>query len=179
MDLSYFPSLQAPGAEDFAPFFSGYIRRIGRQDPIRSLVRSGQLVADGFARLDPEHWGFAYAPGKWTVKQMLQHLSDTERIFAFRALHIARCDPNPLPGMDQDDYVRASNPEQAPDQLLREYRAIRMATLELFASFSAEAWLQRGRVEGLSLSCRAIPFILAGHELHHLDVLDQKYGLAF
>jgi len=119
---------------------------------------------------------FHYAPGKWTVKQVLGHLIDDERIFAYRILCVARNDSTPLPGFDQDEYVASASFEsQSLPNLLMEYRATRRATLSLLSSFTPEEWLRSGVVNGYVATPRGLSFHIAGHELHHLRVLHEKY----
>lgn len=119
---------------------------------------------------------FRYAPGKWTVKQVLGHLIDDERIFVYRILCIARNDSSPLPGFDQDEYVASGSFEsQSLTNLLFQYRATRQATLALLSSFTPEEWLRYGVVNGYVATPRGLSFHIAGHELHHLRVLREKY----
>lgn len=120
--------------------------------------------------------GLTYAPGKWTLKEIVGHLADDERIFTYRALCIARGDPRELPGFDENLYVAGAAFEERPlAGLLAEYRAVRQATLELFGGLPAEAWLRRGIVNGYTASARGLAFHIAGHELHHIRVLREKY----
>ena len=129
----------------------------------------GRIDEDGAA-------GLTYAPGEWTLKEVVGHLADDERIFTYRALSIARGDSFELPGFDQNLYVAGAGFEQRSlAGLLGEYRAVRQATLELFSGFPAEAWGRRGAVNGYTASVRGLAFHIAGHELHHLDVLREKY----
>lgn len=120
--------------------------------------------------------GLTYAPGKWTLKEVVGHLIDDERIFAYRALRIGRNDPTPLPGFDEKPYVQfADFEERTLADLLAEYRLVRAASLALFRSFSQAAWLRRGEVNHYPASARGLAFHLAGHELHHLRVLEERY----
>ena len=119
---------------------------------------------------------FAYAPGKWTIKQIIGHLSDTERIFGYRALRIDRGDSTPLSGFEQDDYVStAASNQRTLDDLLSEFRVVRESTLTLFHSFSRDDWMRSGRVSEWTLSVRGIAFTTAGHELHHANILRERY----
>jgi DinB superfamily len=117
-----------------------------------------------------------YAPGKWTLKEVVGHLIDDERIFAYRALCVARGDARRLPGFDENEYVAATDFESRPlPRLIAEYRAVRAATLALFAPLTAEEWVRRGNVNGYEASVRGLAFHVAGHELHHLRTLREKY----
>jgi hypothetical protein len=119
---------------------------------------------------------FTYAPGKWTIKQIIGHLVDSERILTYRALRIARGDTTPLPGFEQDDFVRtaASNGRSLP-VLIDEFRSVRQSTLALFNSLPSEAWMRQGSVSDWNLSVRGIAFTTAGHELHHAKILRERY----
>ena len=119
---------------------------------------------------------FTYAPGKWTIKQIVNHLSDTERIFAYRALRLARQDATPLPGFEQDDFVNAAASNgRTLQSLLEEFRATRESTVHLYRSLSGESWMQRASVNGNRISVRGIAFTTAGHELHHRKILQERY----
>ncbi|MEO8210661.1 MAG: DinB family protein [bacterium] len=117
-----------------------------------------------------------YAPGKWTVKDILQHLIDTERIFNYRALRFARNDNTILPGFEQDDYAKVSNAnKRSLDELLNELEAVRRASIILFESFDDEMLLREGICFDKNISVLAIGFVIAGHTLHHVNVIKEKY----
>lgn len=117
-----------------------------------------------------------YAPGKWNLKQIVGHLSDDERIFAYRALCLSRCDSRPLPGFEEKDYVRCGNFDRRHfSELLEELRIVRECTVALLQGLTSDAWLRRGVVNGYSATVRGLAFHIAGHELHHLKVLKEKY----
>ena len=117
-----------------------------------------------------------YAEGKWTLKEILGHLIDDERIFVYRALCVARADDRPLPGFDEKHYIAATHFESRPlDSLLAEYRAVRASTVAFFLSLTDEEWLRRGIVNGYEASVRGLAFHIAGHELHHLRVVRERY----
>jgi hypothetical protein len=161
---------------EFAPYHDTYISLVAGNDIVASLdeqrrhtllLLSGRPESDGDLR---------YAPGKWTLKEVLGHLNDTERIMSYRALRIARGDATPLPGFEQDDYVRdgpfAGN--SLPD-LIEDYIAVRRATLTLFRNLEEKDWTRHGTVNGNKLTVRALAYIIAGHELHHRRLLEEKY----
>jgi hypothetical protein len=119
---------------------------------------------------------YAYAPGKWTIKQIVGHISDTERIFSYRALRIARGDETPLPGFEQDGYVdHAKANGRTLASLLEEFTAVRKATIALFESFEPEDWQRRGSASGYSTTVRGLAFALTGHERHHGRILRERY----
>ncbi|HWK04622.1 MAG TPA: DinB family protein [Puia sp.] len=128
------------------------------------------------SRLTKEQLKVQYAPGKWTIKEVLVHIIDDERIYAYRALRIGRGDTTPLPGFEQDNYVPYSRAnERSVDSILKEYTTVRKATLSLFRSFPEEDFLRRGTADGSAMSVRALLYHLAGHELHHLHIIKERY----
>jgi uncharacterized damage-inducible protein DinB len=119
-----------------------------------------------------------YAPGKWSVKEMVGHLADAERIQAYRMLRIGRGDTAPLPGFEEDDYVRAAGSDARPfADLLRDWNAARESTIALVKGMPDEAWERRGTANDATVSARALAYIILGHVEHHLGVLEDRYGL--
>jgi len=119
---------------------------------------------------------YRYAAGKWSLKDLLQHLSDAERIFAYRCLRIGRGDATPLPGWEEDDYARTARADERPiADLLADFQATRRASLELFRSLPVDAWELKGTSNGRTLSARAIPYGCLGHAAHHLAVIRERY----
>ena len=166
-----------PAATECAPYYERYTALVpAGHNPLELLRTQPQQLRQLLAGLTEEQGRFAYAPGKWTLKEMLVHVIDTERIFAYRALRIARGDQTPLPGFEQDDYVPASgaNERSLPD-ILAEYAAVRAATRSLLQSFGPEHLSRAGTASGQPVSVRALSFILAGHEAHHLHILQERY----
>ena len=153
------------------------IARVAGDDGIQALAGQQREVEELFSALDERAIaGFRYAPGKWTLKEVLGHLIDDERIFAYRALCIARGDARPLASFDENGYVTGANFEQQPlRDLVDDYSLTRRASIALFRSLPAEAWLRRGNVAGYTASVRGLAFHIAGHELHHLHVIRQRY----
>lgn len=167
---------QKPLPGDYAPFYDTYVRLVPAGQ-VLDLLEKGQLTFSGYlASLKPDQWDYRYAEGKWSVREVLLHLIDSERIFAYRALRIGRNDQTPLPGFDQDIFVEYSDASaRSESSLLEEYQSVRQATLSLFRGFPAEAWARRGYANAVEVSAHAIPFIIAGHEIHHLNVLQNRY----
>jgi len=119
---------------------------------------------------------FAYAPGKWSLQQVLGHMIDTERIFSYRALAISRGEKQVLPGFDENEYVIGAQYEsQTLTEILNQYRHVRLATLSLIESFSTNQANQMGHVNGNSVSVRALSWMIAGHEKHHIQVIKERY----
>jgi uncharacterized damage-inducible protein DinB len=151
------------------------IARVAGDDAVRALARQEQEVKALFGGAT-QRAAHRYAPGKWTLREVLGHLIDDERIFVYRALCIARGDARPLPSFDENDYVAAADFEEQPlGSLLDEYCLNRCATLAFFRSRSADAWLRRGTVADYTASVRGLAFHIAGHELHHLGVIRERY----
>lgn len=166
-----------PAEGEFAPYAKADIEHVAGDDAVLALEAQREQVLALFAPID-EQWAstFAYAPGKWSVKQVLGHLVDDERIFAYRMLCVARREPAPLPGFDEELYVdEAGFQARTLKDLLDEYRAVRAATLALLRGLPAPAWLRRGSVNGYEASVRGLAFHVAGHELHHLRILQERY----
>lgn len=161
-----------PGAGEYAGYAADDIAYVAGDDAVAALQAVAAETTALFATADAP----AYAPGKWTLKEILGHLIDDERIFAYRALCVARLDPAALPGFDENVYVAATSFEsRSMDDLLREYRAVRAATIALFESLTPEEWLRKGTVNGYVASVRGLAFHIAGHELHHLRVIRERY----
>lgn len=165
-----------PEPGEYAPFYEKYISRVAGNDVASALeaqrVHTMQLLAGRSER----EGNFRYAADKWSVKDVVGHMVDSERIFAYRALRIARGDRTPIEGFEQDDYVRDGGfNERTLLSLADEFASVRSATLVLFRSFSQEAWLRRGTANKNEVSVRALAYITAGHELHHRQVLEERY----
>ena len=136
-------------------------------------------MAQMFGARSEREGNFRYAPEKWTVKEVLGHVNDTERIFTYRALRIARGDQTPLSGFEQDDYVRGGNfAERTLADLADEFGYVRSASIALFRSLQKEAWSRRGVANEKDVTVRALAFIVAGHELHHRLILEERYFAA-
>lgn len=119
---------------------------------------------------------YRYQPEKWSIKDILLHLIDCERIFQYRALRISRSDKTPLPGFEENDYaVEANATSRTLESLLNEYKSVRKATFTLFETFSEEQLLKMGNASGKDISVRAIGYITLGHELHHIKIIKERY----
>ena len=169
--------LARPAAGDFLPYAITYINQIPEgADPRETLRTIAPDFHAIFAGLNEAKTEQGYAPGKWSLKEMLVHQIDTERIFAYRAMRFARGDSQDLPGFDQDEYVANSGANaRSLASLLAEYDATRAATIALFDSFTDEQLERRGTANGGPTTVRALLFIVPGHELHHLHVLRERY----
>jgi hypothetical protein len=165
-----------PQPGEYAPYYDRYISLVPGDNILDVLdeerrkfvlLLSGRSEADG---------NFRYAPDKWTVKELLGHINDGERIFAYRALRIARGDQTPIEGFEQDDYVRNARFDRCSlEDLVEDYIAVRRATLSLFRNLDPEAWTRRGIANNNEVSVRAIAYSIAGHNLHHRSILEERY----
>ena len=170
--------MNRPQADEFAPFYDTYVSKVPDApifDTLRSQVEETRAL---FSEVTEEAGAMRYAAGKWSVKEVLGHVIDVERIFATRGLAFARRDPIARPGMDQDEYVAAANFDaRTVASLIDEFTGLRRATVALFEDMPEEVSRQHGIASDCEFSVRAIVYILAGHERHHIDVLRDRYGL--
>ncbi|MGH7658089.1 MAG: DinB family protein [Gemmatimonadales bacterium] len=165
-----------PAADECDSYYFTYIRKVPDGDVVARLEAQIQDSLDLLEPLDETRAGHRYEPGKWSVRDVVGHLVDTERIFAARALHFARRDPSPLPGMEQDDYVREAGAGDRPlKDLLAEWQAVRAATVALFRGLPGEVWSRSGIASGKEFTTGSLAWIIAGHELHHRGVLQERY----
>jgi len=169
-------AISPPQSNEYAPYYGKYISLVAGGDILAALeTQAGGTHAFLSARSEPDG-NLRYAPEKWTVKQVLGHLCDTERIFAYRALRIARADRTPIEGIEQDDYVRKGPfAEGRLADMIAEFLSIRAATLSLLRGLNADAWTRRGVANKTEVSVRALAYIIAGHELHHRRILRERY----
>jgi hypothetical protein len=168
-----------PDATEYAPFYARYVAEVPEDDPVVALRASGRELLDALATVPESRGGFRYAADKWSVREVIGHLIDAERIFGYRALRLARADATPLPGFEENDYARtAGSDARTLADLTGELRVVRDGTVRLFESFLEEAWPRRGVVNGREVSVRALAYITAGHARHHLAVLRERYAVA-
>jgi len=171
-------TLGRPEPDEIPSHFLGYIRMVPESDPVIVLAAQIEETAAMLRGLSETDAMYRYAHGKWSVKEVVGHLADVERIMSYRALRIARGDQTPLPGFDENAYVPPAkfDARSLPD-LVGELRTARAATLALFRSFDADAWLRRGTASGKPVSVRALGYMLPGHERHHVEILKTRYGV--
>jgi hypothetical protein len=168
-----------PAADEAAPFYHGYIA--GVPDERISVHLSAQLaeVDRLLGRLDDAAARARYAPGKWSVKEVLGHIVDAERVFSYRLFRIGRGDATPLSAFDEDAYVAAARFDDQPlADLLSEFRFTRQSTLAMVAGIAPAAWANRGESSGRAITARALAYVIPGHVSHHLGVLRDRYGLS-
>jgi DinB family protein len=171
------PPTGRPQTGEFADYARTDIDQVEGDDAVEALATQERTTLE---LLDPlteaQVSGLRYAPGKWTLKEVIGHLADDERIYCYRALCVARGEPLPLPGFDENLYVAEANFEARPlADLLKEYRSVREATITLLSGLPREAWDRKGQVNGYTESVRGLAFHIAGHELRHVRALREKY----
>jgi hypothetical protein len=172
---AFHPGLPLPG--EFKPAFAGYIDKARAfSDPVAKLTAQLREVQDLLRPLDAAKQSYRYAPGKWTVKDVLGHIIDAERVFAYRALRIGRGDRTPLASFDENGFAAAAHAESAGwDHLLEEFEHVRRATILLLERLPPDAWTRTGIAGDAALSVRALAYITIGHVTHHLDILRERY----
>ena len=167
-----------PMQAEYDPYYHRYISLVQEEDVLIALDQQLSETLILLRSLSEQHGTFRYEPDKWSVKEVLGHLIDAERIMSYRALCIARGERAPLPGFEQDDYVSNGNfDSRGVATLAREFEQVRRATISLFRNLEPEVWERRGRANNVEISVRALAYIIAGHELHHKAVLKDRYGL--
>lgn len=167
-----------PASDEYFQFYAGYVSHVPEDDPLFVMESQGRITQAMLQQVSEKTSLFRYAPDKWSIREVVGHLGDTERIMAYRALRIARADPKPLQGFDENEYVRnAAFDRRTLGDLLQELADIRRTTLALFRGIDQSAWTRRGTASEHSISVRALGFIIPGHERHHVRVLRERYGL--
>jgi uncharacterized damage-inducible protein DinB len=165
-----------PKTGDYAPFYEGYIALVPEGEFLETLkgpLGDWERVLGGVRETEAD---FRYATGKWSIKEVLGHVTDSERIFAYRLMRIARGDQTALPGFEQDDYVRTANASaRKKSDLLEEFVAVRRATIALVNSMDDAAWMRRGVANQKEVTAVALAFIIAGHERHHRLIVEKRY----
>lgn len=171
--------VERPGADEYDTFYAGYVARVRNGDLVTILEEQIAETGALLGTVTPEREDHAYAPGKWSIKEVVGHLADAERVLSYRALRIGRGDSTEMPGFEEDAYVSAAGfGRWSLEELVRDLRAVRRATAALFRGFDDEAWTRRGIANGAPVSVRALACIIAGHELHHRAILEERYLVA-
>lgn len=162
--------------QEYAPFYSQYIKALGEVDLNEVLETSLKDLITTLENLHEEKLTYRYAEGKWTIKELVQHIIDAERVLSYRALCFSRNDATELPGFDEDWYVTNSNGnERDIKDILKEFIHVRNATILMFRSFTPEMFTMVGVANNSNMSVRALGFIIAGHQMHHLKIIKEKY----
>ena len=169
-------NVNRPEANEYDPYYQKYISLVNGDDVLNALEQQLETTLSTLRGISEADADSRYAPGKWSIKELVGHLIDSERIFAYRALRFARNDQTPLPGYEQDDYIRNAAFEKCKlSDLANELEHVRKSNLHLFRHLDEEAWKRRGVANDAEISVRALAYIMAGHELHHMGILKTKY----
>jgi uncharacterized damage-inducible protein DinB len=167
-----------PESSEYAPFYHGYVASVPEGDVVALLRQGGRELLDTVATVPEDRGGFRYAEGKWSIREVIGHVIDAERIFTYRALRMARGDTTPLPAFDENEYATAAGSDMRTlSNLVREFGAVRESSVQLFESLSDDAWGRFGVASGKDISVRALAYITTGHSMHHLRILRERYGV--
>jgi hypothetical protein len=165
-----------PDKSEYPDYCEGYVSKVPAGDIVAVLEDQLEESLALFRSIPETRGGYRYAEGKWSVKEVIGHITDGERILAYRALRFARGDTTPLAGYEQDDYVLEGGFDRRTlKDLIDEFETVRRATISLFSSFDGEAWSRRGVANKNEMSVRGIAYVLAGHERHHVEILRNMY----
>ncbi len=167
-----------PEVSEYPTFYAGYVASVPGDDVVGVLQRFGEEAAEVLASIPEERGDHRYAEGKWSVRTLIGHVIDAERIFTYRALRLARGDSTPLPGFDENAFARtAGSDERSVASLADEFAHVRASTVRMYASFPGDAWTRAGTVNNGHVTVRALGYITAGHAAHHLRILRERYGV--
>ncbi len=178
--MSYEEEIIRTTTEDYATFYAGYVNRIPPSTIGEVLNADVTLMERLFSIVKDEEGEKAYAEGKWTIKELIQHMMDAERIFCTRAMMISRGEQNPIMGFDHESYVKCSNSNRrSMKSLAREWQLLRSSTQALFSSFDSADFAKSGTASNARITVGALAYLIAGHCLHHLEIMEEKYGVKF
>jgi hypothetical protein len=165
-----------PDSTEHAPYYGRYIQLVQESDILSAMAHQREHTFKFFRALPDSIGSKRYAPGKWSVNEVIGHICDTERVFAYRALWFARSAPGALPGFEQDDWIKsAAFGSQKLEDLIMEFDFVRRASMSLFSQLTEEAWNRRGVASNCEFTVRAAAYMIVGHERHHLEILKTKY----
>jgi hypothetical protein len=168
--------MNRPSESEYAPYYQGYINQVSEADILPVLRAQMDDLDVLLERVAPDRETYAYAEGKWSIREIVGHLIDGERVFGYRAFCIARGEQQNLPGFDQDEYMLTAPYKHIElEDLLSELRLIRLGNIAMFRTFDEAAWSRTGNANGNQISVRALVFIMAGHIRHHMNVLRERY----
>jgi hypothetical protein len=168
--------MQPPETHEYAAFYAHYIDLVPQADGLAALQHSRDEMVKTLQSISPKYGTHRYAPEKWSINEVLQHCIDTELIFLYRAVRIARNDKTPLPGFEQDDYIKPAQSDELPlASLIDLFLATRALTIKYFAAFPKHTHAQTGTASNSIVSVRALCFMISGHGLHHLSIIKNRY----
>lgn len=168
--------LSRPEPSEYAEYYHQYVAGVPEGDILATIEAQIPETVDFMTKIGEEKAAYRYSTGKWSIKEILSHLTDVERLFQYRCWVFSRNDATPQPGMEQDDYVANGNADSLGlDRLIEDYQATRIAGLSLFRSFDEGMATRTGVANGVRFTVRSIPYILAGHNIHHMNVIKERY----
>lgn len=169
-------SWKRPTPEEYHPFYKNYLQKVPAGDFLPVFEAESKNTEALLASLSEAQWNYSYAAGKWTLKELIVHMLDSERVFCYRALRIARGDTTPLPGFEQDDYIPTSEAnDRSGDSILAEWKALRASTLAFLSNLPPDMIDRQGTASGATVSVRALGYMTLGHELHHRAIIKDRY----
>jgi len=167
-----------PADSEYAPFFRTYVNLVPEDDILPVLETQVDRLRVVIAAVTPDRETFAYAPSKWTIRQVIGHLADAERVFGFRAFCFSRGDHSPLPGFEENAYVEQSRSRDEPiAQLVEDFGLVRRANLSVLRVLGESQWSRSGVANEKAITVRALAYVMAGHVRHHVRVLEERYGV--
>lgn len=168
--------ISKPESNEYDPFYAGYVGLVIEKDILAFLASQGEDMINFFNALPLDKIEYAYSEGKWTIKQLLRHMIDAERVFAYRIMTLGRCDSTSLPGFHEEDYMlNADDSNNSYDILIEEFELLRKANLIMVSNLPKSVHTFVGRVNNAVTSTRALIFIMAGHAAHHMNILQERY----
>ena len=168
--------MSRPEKNEYGESYAGYISLVPEEDILTAITSQANEFQELAASIPEEKGAYRYTEGKWTIKELLGHINDGERIFAYRALRIARGDQTPLSGFEQDDYIETGRfNERTVGDLIEEFILLRRSNIKLFKNIEDAAWLRMGTASDNPISVRAVAYIMTGHVRHHLNILRSRY----
>ena len=169
-------TIPRPEANEYFEYYHKYVQMVPEGNLLEQLQKIHGATRNLILSLTEEKLNYRYEPGKWSIKEIMIHLADAERVFAYRALRFARKDPTDLAGFDENTYVPASKAAgRNITDIMREFETVREATIELLKSFDEEMLMRKGTANKREITVRALAYVLAGHELHHVNIIKERY----
>ena len=168
--------LQRPTESEYPEYYQPYVKLVPDGDIVQTLQENPLAVVNLFEGIPEEEALYRYASGKWSVKEVLGHIIDTERIMSYRLMRVARGDQTPLAGFNETDYVQAAQTNSLSiGAILKDFKATRNASITLIQNIPQEAWTNKGNANGMEITTRALAYIIAGHEMHHRKIVEERY----
>ncbi len=168
--------LGRPHKDEYSTIYEGLIGKVPDGNVLEMLEKNITETVSLLKSIGEDKAAYRYAAGKWSIKQVVGHMSDSERVFSYRALRFARGDTTPLSGYEENDYADIANFDaRALEALAQEFHAVRQSTIALFRSFDDDVWLRKGTASGVDFTVRALAYQMAGHEIHHIGMLRERY----